>query len=68
MSLKKVSGRVTFKKGGSVYADKHEITLLVEYPWKGGSISAAYKDAVNDSDQCPSAYEVHHVSDVNEEK
>ena len=68
MSLKKVSGKVTFKKGGSAYSDKHEISLLVEYPWKGGSISFAFKDAVQKSSQCPQGYDVNNVSEVKEIK
>jgi hypothetical protein len=64
MALKKVKGKVTFKKGGSVSSQKHEIELLVPYPWKGGAISNAFKVAVEESSQCPSSHTVNSVSDV----
>lgn len=63
--LKKVVGKVTFKKDGAAYPDKHEIALLVDYPWEQESISAAFKHSLKKSFQYP-GYEVDHVSDIME--
>lgn len=42
MATKKVTGEISFNKGGSVYNKKYEFVLDVPYPWKTGNMKSSF--------------------------